>query len=177
MAKGQPEWTVLTADFKDKLLRRAVDPKEPVLMLGNKQGPWEVEINIPQKHIGQVLQAYDYVDKDKHWNASEQEVELDVELILRSEPTKTYRGKLARSKIAHQADPHKDDNNEPEPVVKAWVRIEGDDIPANRRIDPRNAPTGTEVKAKILCGQHKMGYSLFYGVWEFLYEKLVFPYF
>ena len=26
----------------------------------------------------------------------------------------------------------------------------------------------------IRCGDHSMGYSLFYGVWEFLYEHVVF---
>jgi len=34
--------------------------------------------------------------------------------------------------------------------------------------------TGTEVVAKVRCGDHAMGYSLFYGVWEFIYEKVVF---
>jgi hypothetical protein len=34
--------------------------------------------------------------------------------------------------------------------------------------------TGTEVVAKVRCGNHAMGYSLFYGVWEFFYEKVVF---
>jgi len=31
--------------------------------------------------------------------------------------------------------------------------------------------TDTEVHAKVRCGNRAMGYSLFYGVWEFLYEK------
>jgi hypothetical protein len=30
------------------------------------------------------------------------------------------------------------------------------------------------VVAKVRCGDHAMGYSLFYGVWEFIYEKVVF---
>ena len=34
--------------------------------------------------------------------------------------------------------------------------------------------SGTEVHAKIICGNEKMGYSLFYGLWEFFYEKIVF---
>ena len=33
---------------------------------------------------------------------------------------------------------------------------------------------GTEVHAKVRCGNHALGYSLFYGVWEFLYEKVIF---
>ena len=37
--------------------------------------------------------------------------------------------------------------------------------------------TSSGVKAKIYCGDHAAGYSLFYGVWEFLYEKVVFWFF
>jgi hypothetical protein len=162
--EAEPFWTVLTTDFRE-LRRKPVEPREPVLRLGNKEGRWEVEMKIPQKHIGQVLHAFEYLKKD----------ELDVDLIVRSEPTRTFRGKLSRDRIANQADPHKDDNNEAEPVVLAWVRIDGDDIKPGDQI-PRNVEmtAGTEVKAKVRCGYHKMGYSLFYGVWEFFYEKVVF---
>ena len=59
-------------------------------------------------------------------------------------------------------------------MVLAWVRIEGDDIPADKRVPHDLVLTGTEVKVKVLCGRHKMGYSLLYGVWEFFYEKVVF---
>jgi hypothetical protein len=165
VADKEPFWTVLTPDFRETLKRRPVDPKDPVLRLGNKAGRWEVEIKIPQKHIGQVLYAFDYLNTDK----------LDVDLIVRSDPTHTYRGVLEKGKIANQADPHKDDNNEAEPVVLAWVRIVGDDIPEGMRVPEKLMQTSdTEVKAKIRCGRHKMGYSLFYGVWEFFYEKVVF---
>jgi hypothetical protein len=166
----EPMWTVLTPDFRETL-RRPVDPREGVVRLGNKQGPWEVELRIPQKHIGQVQHAYEYLSERQGHDVEE----LDVDLIVRSDPTHTYRGKLPRSKIAAQADPHKDDNNEAEPVVRAWVRIAGDDIPEDRRIPEKLLTVAdTEVKAKVRCGYHKMGYSLFYGVWEFFYEKVVF---
>jgi hypothetical protein len=169
----EPLWTVLTPDFRETLQRRPVEPKDPVLRLGNKEGPWEVEVKIPQKHIGQILYAFEYLDTDT----------LDVDLILRSKPTHTWRGRLHKDKIANQADPHKDDNNEAEPVVLAWVRIvpiidaqhPDGDIPEGMRVpDDELKTTGIEVKAKVRCGQHKMGYSLFYGVWEFFYEKVVF---
>jgi len=163
-SEKDPFWTVLTPDFRENLRRRAVEPKDPLLRLGNKQGVWEVEARIPQKHIGQVLYAFEFNNTDK----------LDVDLIVKSDPTHTYRGKLLKSKIADQADPHKDDNNEAEPVVLAWVRIEGDDIPEGKRVPHDLVLTGTEVKVKVLCGHHKMGYSLLYGVWEFFYEKVVF---
>jgi hypothetical protein len=160
------EGTVLNGSFREELTNRTVKTNEPVLRVGNKTKRWEIEIKIPQKHIGQVLQAFEAKPKE----------DLDVDLVLRSTPTRTYRGKLARKDVGGEATPNRDENNEAEPVVVAYVRIDGDDIPEDRRL-PRGdnlLVTGTEVLAKVRCGNHALGYSLFYGVWEFLYEKVVF---
>jgi hypothetical protein len=165
-----PMWTILTPDFRETLRKKPVEPRDPLLRLGNKQGRWEVEARIGQKHIGQVIHAFDYLSEQQGKPVEE----LDVDMIVRSDPTHTYRGKLRRDKIANQADPHKDDNNEAEPIVLAWVRIDGDDIPESKRIPHELLTAGTEVKCKVRCGNHRMGYSLFYGVWEFFYEKVVF---
>lgn len=156
--------TVLNYDFRENLTNRTVKPNEPLLRVGRKEGRWEIELKIPQKHIGQILQAFDYTNRD----------ELDVEVLLLSAPTKTFRGKLHRHEIAGEATPNRDDNNEAEPVVHASVRIDGDDLPAHQRVPEAMYLTGSEAHVKVRCGSHPMGYSLFYGVWEFLYEKVVF---
>jgi len=164
---GQPMWTVLTADFSDNFRGKEVKPDTPVLRLGYKEGPWVIELKIPQKHIGQVLWAFE----------KNPDQELDVDLLVRSDPTRIFKGKLQHLDVAGSADPHKDENNEAEPVVLAYVRLSGEGI-ADKDCLPKQAPTllvsGTEVHAKIRCGNHRMGYSLFYGVWEFIYEKIVF---
>jgi hypothetical protein len=162
------EWTVLTSDFKESV-GKEFKPTEPILRLGAKDGPWEIELKIPQKHIGQILRAFETLKKKDG-----EEVELDVDFLVKSDPTRVFKGKLARDKIAGEANPNKDDNNESEPVVIAYVRIEGDDIPAGYRLDKGLQVSGTEVHAKVRCGDQRLGYSLFYGVWEFLYEKVVF---
>jgi hypothetical protein len=165
--EGPPLWTVLNADFKENFVGKEVKPDTPLLRLGYKEGPWEIELKIPQKHIGQVLWAFQKYPGQ----------ELDVDLLVRSDPTRIFKGKLKFLDVAGSADPHKDDNNEAEPIVLAYVRLSGDDIPEKYCL-PKQAPgllvSGTEVHAKIRCGKYRMGYSLFYGVWEFLYEKVVF---
>ena len=80
----------------------------------------------------------------------------------------------AKAHIGGHANPQKDENTENEPVVSARVRIDGSDIPESDRIPRELLLNGTEVRAKIRCGNRKMGYSLFYGVWEFAYEKIGF---
>jgi hypothetical protein len=154
-------------DFREKFTNKPVQPNEPILRIGHATSQirdWEVELRIPQKNIGQVLGAF----------ADDPSKELDVDLLLLSAPTSVYKGKLARIKVSPEANPNRDDNNETEPVVIAWVRISGPDIPEDDQIPAKLLVTGTEVHAKIRCGQHALGYTLFYGVWEFLYEKVVF---
>jgi multidrug efflux pump subunit AcrA (membrane-fusion protein) len=158
--------TVLNGSFREELTHRAVKPNEPILRIGDKASGWQVKLDIPQKHIGQVLNGFSYLKRD----------EIDVDLVLRSAPTRTFKAKLARRDIGGEATPNRDENNETEPVVVAWVRIDGDDISPEDRVTLKEnlLVTGTEVLGKVRCGPHAMGYSLFYGVWEFFYEKIVF---
>jgi hypothetical protein len=155
---------VLSTHFREDLTNRYVKPSEPLLRIGDKDRPWEVELKIPQKHIGQILEAF---GKDPR-------AELDVDLLLSSRPERVYKGKLARNKVGGQASPNRDDNNESDPVVLASVRLDGPDIPPADRVPPGLLLTGVEVHSKVRCGNHALGYSLFYGVWDFFYEKVLF---
>ena len=92
-----------------------------------------------------------------------------VELLCRD----GFAGLTVR-RVAAEATPDRTDNNENEPVVYAWVRIDGRDIPEGYRITPEMLVSGTEVRTRVRCGNRAMGYSLFYGIWEFFYEKVVF---
>jgi hypothetical protein len=157
--------TILNSDFRENLLNRTVKPSDPLLRIGDKDRGWEIELKIPQRHIGQVRMAF---------AANDPNHELDVDLLLASAPTQTYKGKLSQAKIAGEAHPNKDDPNDTEPVVVASVRIEGEGIAKSDQLPPELLVTGTVVHAKVRCGNRPMGYSLFYGVWEFIYEKIVF---
>ncbi len=170
---------VLTADFREQLKGMQVKPSQPILRIGKvdpkvtRLDEWEIELKIPQKNVGQVLTAF---NRGEAVNG-----ELDVDLLLTTKPTQTFRGKLRRDRIGSEAAPNKNENNESEPVVYAWVRIHpekdangNDDIPPDYRLPPELLLTGTEVHSRIRCGNRAMGYSLFYGVWEFIYENIVF---
>ncbi len=158
-------WTVLDNDFREQFTNRYVRPMDAILRLGDVDGPWEIEIKIPQKHIGQVLRAFKTDDPD---------AKLDVDLKVTSDPTQTYRGILYRSKVAGEAVPNRDEHNESEPVVIAYVSLDDPAIPPEARMPHDIYLTGVEVRAKVRCGYYPMGYSLFYGLWEFLHEKVIF---
>lgn len=161
--KTPMDGTILNSDFRENLSGKFVRPSDPLLRVGDQAGAWEVELKIPQKHVGQVLAAF-----------SDGAKELDVDLLLLSDPTHVYKGKLSRDKIAGEAAVRKDEGDENEPVVLALVRVDGKDIPEDDRLPRDRLLTGTEVHAKIRCGNHPVGYSLFYGAWEFFFEKVVF---
>lgn len=159
------EWTVLNGNFREEFTGRTARPSDPILRLGAKSGPWEIELRIPQKHISQVLRAYERIGEGQP---------LDVDFLLRTDPTRTYRGKLYRDRIASEAIPNRDEKDEPEPEVIAFVSIDDASIDPAYRLSREALTSGTEVHAKIRCGKHRLGYALFYGVWEFFYEKVVF---
>ncbi len=162
---------ILTAELRE-LLGRIVKPSDALIHIGfidpnqAKLSEWEIVLKIPHKHYGQVIRAYDRTDAK----------ELRVDVLSTADATQSFQARLAKDKIARQANAQKDDNTEPEPVVLAWGRINGDDIPAAAQITPSLLLSGGEVHTRIRCGNRPMGYSLFYGVWEFVYEKVIFPF-
>jgi hypothetical protein len=157
--------TVLNSDFRENFTNRTVRPSEPLLRIGDKRKPWEIELKIPQKHIGHVLTAFD---------AAKLEDELDVDLKLLSAPTRTYKGKLSRRKIGCQAISNRDELGSPDPVIVASVRIDGPGIAESGRIPPDLLVSGTEIHARARCGNYAFGYCLFHGLWEFFKEKVWF---
>jgi hypothetical protein len=164
------EWTVLNGDFREQWTNKEAKPSDPLLRLGAKDGPWEIELKVPQKYIGQIQKAFETKARQDP-NAV---VVLDVDILLKSDPTRVFKGKLYRNKVSPEAIVDKDESNEPEPTVLAIVSIDDKDIDPAYRLPPELLLSGAEVHAKVRCGNHSMGYSLFYGAWEFFYEKIVF---
>jgi len=165
---------ILSSDFRENLLGRNVKPGDPLIRVGATDAvnpnvnEWEIELKIPQKHVGQVLRAFDKLKPGE---------ELEVDVMFLSHTTTCYRARLAKDKIAAQANAQKDEHNENEAVVLAKARISGAGIPRDWQITSAQLLSGSEVHTRIRCGNRAMGYSLFYGVYEFTYEKIIFPYF
>jgi hypothetical protein len=157
--------TVLNSGFRETLTHRSIRPSEPLLRIGDKTKHWEIEVNIPQKHIARMIEAFE---------TSGQDSELDVDLMLLSCPTRVFRGKLARNRLAAEAGPNREESLSSGSVLVGSVRLDGADIAEADRIPPDLLLSGTEVRAKIRCGDRPAGYCLFYGLWEFLNEKILF---
>jgi hypothetical protein len=166
--QGFRTWTVISSTFALEWTGKEAKPSDALLTLAAKDAAFELEMKIPQKHIGQILEAYDRLRVDK----------LDVDFLLGTHKTKPFKGKLYRSRIGKEVTTAKEDGSEAEPYVTAFVSIDDPEIDAAYRM-PREliyngTVAGVDVHAKVRCGPAKLGYALFYGVWEFLYERVVF---
>ncbi len=162
---GPAEWTVLSANYREELTGRQVTPTDPVLRLGNAKGAWEIELKIPQKHIGHVLQAFQ-TDNPREY--------LEVDILVISDSKHSYVGRLYRDHIGGEAVPNRTDQNESEPIVYAYVTVNEPEIPEEQRIPEDLLVAGVEVHTQIRCGVHALGYTLFYGLWEFAYRNVIF---
>ena len=166
-------WTVLNDDRRENLRGRTMKPHEELLRIGNLEGFWHIELKIPQRNIGQIMKAFADADLHKIDPITGRKY-LDVDVLLSSQPETSYGGRLYRDDIAAQAVPNKNEHDENEPVVTAYVKLNLMDFDPDKMVPLEQFVTGLEVRTKIRCGKHPLGYSLFHGVWEWFYEKVVF---
>jgi hypothetical protein len=170
--KNSSKWTVLNDDRRENLLGRSMRPHEELLRIGNLEGNWHIELKIPQRNIGQIMKAF--VDPELYKVDAAGKKYLDVDVLLKSQSEHSYGGRLYRDDIAAQAVPNKNEHDENEPVVTAYVKLNLNDFTPDELIPTEQFVTGLEVSTRIRCGKHALGYSLFHGVWEWFYEKVVF---
>ena len=62
----------------------------------------------------------------------------------------------------------------PAPVLSISLRAWPPDFPEDKWVPREQFTTGLEVRTRIRCGNHAVGYSFGHGVWEWFYEKVVF---
>ena len=172
---GASQWTVLNENRNETLQGRTVRPNEELLRLGNLEGNWQVELKIPQRNIGQVMKAFS--EADMHKVETDGRKYLDVDILLASMPDSRFLGRLYLNEISLEAVPNKNEHDENEPVVTAYVKLNlknVKDFPEERFVPRSQFVTGLEVRTRIRCGDHSVGYAYGHGVWEWFYEKVVF---
>lgn len=168
---GASKWTVVNDERKETLQGRTIRPNEEILRVGNLEGAWQVECKIPQRNVGQIMRAF--ADPKMH-KLDNGRPYLDVDILLASMPDSSFLGRLYKEDLAAEAVPNRDEHDENEPVVTAYIKLNLDDIPPEKRVPEQHFVTGLEVRTRIRCGDHSLGYSMFHGVWEWFYEKVVF---
>jgi multidrug efflux pump subunit AcrA (membrane-fusion protein) len=146
---------VVTFDAQEQLVGKTVKPGDPLVRVARVQGPWEIELHIPEGHVGAIREGLERAPQGG----------LEVHLLLASQPHRTFRGRLTRDGLGGETAVK---NNAV--VLPARVQITDRDLLT--QLD--GMPVGVEVRAKVHCGPRAAGYVWFFDLWEFFFEHVLF---
>ena len=146
---------LVTFDAQEQLAGKTVKPGDPLVRVARVQGPWEVELFIPEGHLAPVREGLQRSADGR----------LEVQLLLSSQPLKTYKGTLRWGGLGGETTLK--DNAA---VLPARVEITDPELLAQLA----GMPVGLEVRARIHCGSRPLGQVWFSDLIEFVYEHLLF---
>ena len=140
---------VLTWDPGPLLEARPVSRGQVLLSIGDLDGPWQLELRIPDRRVAHVLAAQQRGGS-----------QLPVAFRLASDPARTHHGRLAEVGLRTEWDEREG------PFVLATVALVREQL-------PQRVP-GATVTAKIHCGRRALGYVWFHDLWDALRRWLLF---
>jgi multidrug efflux pump subunit AcrA (membrane-fusion protein) len=139
---------VMDWKLKEKLFRRPVERGQVLMTIANQEGPWELELQLPEKRVGKLSQAL-----------ANREEALQVEFTLSTHPDQRFYGQVI------QIDPIAEVRGEDGNTVRVRVAIDKEELP--------ELHADTTVSAEIQCGKRPLGYVLFVDVFETVYGKFL----
>ncbi len=146
---------IVTWDLENRLMQRPVVRGQVLMRVANPDGPWQLELRMPEDRMGHITQA------ERAFRANDADARLSVEYILVSEPGVSRYGSVRDMHLS--AEVHDEEGS----CVLMKVAVDKEDLPQLR--------PGTTVTAKVHCGQRSIGYVLLYDVWAFIQSRVLFP--
>jgi biotin carboxyl carrier protein len=146
---------LVTFDAHEQLVGKTVKPGDPLVRVARVQGPWEVELLIPEGHLAPIREGLQRSADGR----------LEVQLLLASQPLRSYKGVLRWGGLGGETTLK--DNAA---VLPARVEINDPELAAQLS----GMPVGLEVRARIHCGSRSLGYVWCSDLIEFVYEHLLF---
>ncbi len=140
---------VITWDLQERLRDRPVRMGQRLMQIADLDGPWQLELSLPDRRIADVLAAQ-----------SARQRPLLVTYVLASDNSQQYEGRVVEVERSTRVDAEKGQ------TVLVRVEIEKD----ARLLQP-----GTQIQAKIHCGPHRLGYVWLRDVWHFIQSRILFP--
>ncbi len=140
---------VITWDLRERLRDRPVRLGQRLMQIADLDGPWQLELSLPDRRIAEVLAAQ-----------SARQTPLPVTYVVASDNSHQYKGRVIEVERSTRVDTEKGQT--------VMVRVEVDK-------DARLLQPGTQIQAKIHCGQHRLGYVWLRDVWHFIQSRVLFP--
>ena len=125
--------TVLTWNLEQLLEARPVVRGQTLMTVADLDGPWQLELRVPDEQVAHVLAARNAANAD-----------LEVAFVLVTEPAAKLHGKLTRIALRTEV------SETEQPFVLAIVDIDRDALP---QLVP-----GASVSARVACGRRSLGY-------------------
>ncbi|MEZ6096259.1 MAG: GAF domain-containing protein [Pirellulaceae bacterium] len=141
--------TVITWEARKRLEDLPVSSNQPLLSVADLNGPWQVDLMIPQSKVGYVKQAQ--VDSSKP---------LDADFLLATNPTERHRGQLLD--VSERAE----NNSQGMTEYRARIAFDASEI------EHLNVAAG--VTSRVNCGRKSLGFVWFYQVYDFLRTRVFF---
>lgn len=140
---------VVTWKVRELLLQRPVSRGQALLTLANPDGPWELELYLPERRLKHV-----------HADRTSETSEADVTFTLSSHPGQAFPGRIVE--IERVAEVRGDEGN----TVLVRVAVEKEKLPPLH--------DQTTVTAKLDCGRTSIGYAWFCDLIETVQSKALF---
>jgi len=142
---------VTTWDLRNLLDERTVQPGQELLSVSDGNGPWELEILMPEDQMGYVARAQKEFGHD----------DLDVTYILANEPGEKHEGKVRDVHLIAEA------RGEEGNTVMVYVGINKEDLGDFLK-------QGAGVSARVDCGKRPIGFVWFHDLIEFVQSRILF---
>lgn len=133
----------LTWNVEQLLAARPVERGQALLSVANVEGPWDLELHVPDDRAGYMLAARDAMGP-----------RLDVKFMLAADPSRIVVGKLTDVAMSTELDA------EQHSTVAAKVEFDRQAIEGLR-------PGATAV-AKVHCGRRSLGFVWFHDLYDYL---------
>lgn len=140
--QSQQRSQVVTWRVREQLQRRPVRTGDILMTLVDPEGPWELELQMPEADIGYVDAASVASDKP-----------LTVSFLLTSHPERPLQGELIEIQRSTDVEGPEAGN-----FVRLRVRIRKEDLPELRN--------EANVVAQVVCGRRSLAFVWFHDVWE-----------
>lgn len=142
--------TVATFQIEQLLSGRPVNRGELLLEIMKPDGPWRLELQVPEHRMGHIRDGKKVKETDA----------LPATYVLATATEKSYPGTL--DEVATIADVSSEAGTS---VVEVYLNLDDTNRPDVLNI-------GSEVTAKIDCGKRSLGFVLFGDVVEFIQRQL-----
>jgi hypothetical protein len=155
---------VVTFDLEYYLEGHPVQTGQELMEIADTEGPWQLEIMMPDDRMGQIFRA----QADRRTRGVANPDQLPVSFVLFTETGVKHEGKI--TEIDWSGEVRGERGN----TFLIKVDFEENFDKAELKAFREKLRCGAEVKAKVACGNRAIGYCLLHDFWAWIESRVLF---